>query len=185
MEAIVLSSINYSRLPKNSLQVSGWANSQGNIKCLKDLKGFQSSIPQSYCTDIRMKKKKKKKGKTLQWFISNDCTLLQFLSTSRTLLTVLFFSHGQVVYEDEVASSSRKYRNCSCIQWKQSQWDQSHNILSQKGPTRIIKYSSWLHTGPPKNKTICLESIDQILLEWCCDQIPGEPVQVPNYPLSE
>lgn len=60
METIALSSINHGRLLKNSLKVSGWASSQGNIKYFKDLKDFQPSTPQSYCIGTLMNKTKAK-----------------------------------------------------------------------------------------------------------------------------
>jgi len=60
MAAIALSSINYGRLLKKSLKLSGWANSQGNIKRFKDLKDFQSCTLQSYCIGTLMNKKKAK-----------------------------------------------------------------------------------------------------------------------------
>lgn len=63
MEGIALSKINYGRLLKKSLKVSSLASSQGNIKCLIDLKGFKSIILLSYCTTISTIKKKKKTHK--------------------------------------------------------------------------------------------------------------------------
>lgn len=59
MEGIALSKINYGRLLKKSLKVSSLASSQGNIKCLIDLKDFKSIILLSYCTTISTIKKKK------------------------------------------------------------------------------------------------------------------------------
>lgn len=35
---------------------------------------------------------------------------------------------------------------------------ESKNILSWRGPIRLIKFISWLHTGPPKNETFCERS---------------------------
>lgn len=56
-------------------------------------------------------------------------------------------------------------------------------------PTRIIKFSSSFHTGPPENKNRISERIVQMLLElrhaWCHDCVPGEPVSVPVHLLEE
>lgn len=68
----------------------------------------------------------------------------------------------------------------SCIQWKQSQWDQSQNILSQKGPTRIIKSSSWLHPGPPNNKTICLRALIKYFLSGAMTSSLGSLLKCPT-----
>lgn len=77
MEAIALSSINYVRLQKNSLKVSGWASSQGNIKCFKDLKDFQSSTPESYCIGTLMTKTKAKEFSGLSQVSILQCSFFQ------------------------------------------------------------------------------------------------------------
>lgn len=77
MEAIALSSINYVRLQKNSLKVSGWASSQGNIKCFKDLKDFQSSTPESYCIGTLMNKTKAKEFSGLSQVSILQCSFFQ------------------------------------------------------------------------------------------------------------
>jgi len=38
---------------------------------------------------------------------------------------------------------------------------ESWNILSWKGPTRIILSNRWLHTGPPMNQTIVLRTFSR------------------------
>jgi len=42
---------------------------------------------------------------------------------------------------------------------------ESQNIPSWKGPIRLTGSNFCLHTGPPKNETICLEGSVQTLLE--------------------
>ena len=39
---------------------------------------------------------------------------------------------------------------------------ESQNILSWKGPTKIIESNSWLHTGPPKIQTLCLRALSKL-----------------------
>lgn len=41
---------------------------------------------------------------------------------------------------------------------------ESWNIPNWKGPTGIIKSSSWLHAGTPQNQTLCLEALSKCAL---------------------
>lgn len=66
----------------------------------------------------------------------------------------------------------------------------SHQIieyLELEGITKFMESKFWLHTN--NQNQIMSESIVQKCLElwqaWCHDQFPGEPVAVPDLPLSE
>jgi len=41
---------------------------------------------------------------------------------------------------------------------------ESQNLPRWKGPTRIIESNSLLHTGPPKNQTMCLKVLPKHFL---------------------
>lgn len=59
---------------------------------------------------------------------------------------------------------------------------ESQNIPSWTGPIRIIEFSSWNHTGLPKNSDHMTKSRIQTLLKlqqtWCSAYFPGVPVPV-------
>lgn len=128
MEGIALSKINYGRLLKKSLKVSSLASSQGNIKCLIDLKDFKSIILLSYCTTISTIKKKKKTHKEwvntfmvdLKWLyfnvlffhIQNPTPLISHNAVSFSWSSGLGRAatvSSRNMYLDQVASGSRKY----------------------------------------------------------------------------
>ncbi|GAB0184693.1 hypothetical protein GRJ2_000934600 [Grus japonensis] len=67
----------------------------------------------------------------------------------------------------------------------------NHRIIEYpelEGTHKDHQSNSWLHTGPAESEQMT-ESIIQTLLELSqarrCDHFPGEPVPVPNHPLSE